>query len=195
VKYQAILADPPWQFATYSKLGKGRAAEAWYSTLSLEEIKAFPVEEMAADHCMLFLWVTDPLLETAFSVIKAWEFTYKTVGFYWVKTPKGNGGFPIGTGYYTRSNPEVVLLATRGYPRRRWADVPKLVMSPRREHSRKPDEVYKRIERLCSGPYLELFSRNEQPGWDTLGDEKGLFDTGPPKRRWRSDGSDIPPDI
>jgi N6-adenosine-specific RNA methylase IME4 len=192
-KYKVILADPPWSFATYSRKGKGRSAEAWYDTMSMAEIMAFPVEEMADDHCMLFLWVTDPQLETAFSVIKRWGFTYKTVGFYWIKTSKDGKSFPISTGYYTRANPEQCLLATRGYPRRRFADVPKLIVAPRREHSRKPDEIYPRIKRLASGPYLELFSRYEQPGWDTLGDEKGMFNTGgKPIRRWRSDGYDIP---
>jgi N6-adenosine-specific RNA methylase IME4 len=193
MKYQAILADPPWNFKTFSKKGRGRSADAWYDVLTLEEIRSFPVSDYADDSCILFLWVTDPFLQVAFSVIEHWGFTYKTVGFYWVKTSKDGSSFPIGTGYYTRANPETCLLATKGYPRRRFADVRKLIVSPRREHSRKPDEIYNRIRRLCPGPYLELFARNNQPGWDCLGDESGMFNRGvPPKRRWRYDGFDIP---
>ena len=196
MKYKAILADPAWSFKTYSHKGQGRSAAAWYDTMTLPEIKAFPVEDMAENNCMLFLWVTDPFLEIGFSVIKEWGFTYKTVAFYWVKTTKDGKRFPIGTGYYTRANPEQCLLAVRGYPQRRFADVPKLIVAPRREHSRKPDEVYGRIKRLCAGPHLELFSRNDQPGWDALGTEAGLFNKGrPPIRRWRADGYDIPPEI
>ena len=105
--------------------------------------------------------------------------TYKTVGFYWVKLNKGIGNglsrdwpllaernFFTGLGFWTRANPEVCLLATRGHPKRSAGDVPKLLIAPRREHSRKPDETYERIERLLPGPYLELFARRSRPGWD-----------------------------
>jgi N6-adenosine-specific RNA methylase IME4 len=194
-EYGAILADPPWRFSTYSARGKDRAAERWYDCMSLDDICAMGVGQYAARDCVLFLWVTDPFLREAFRVIDAWGFKYKTVGFYWVKenwvelsaTEKRANGWsrdmtarkqvnPIGTGYWTRANPEQCLLATRGSPRRLNADVRKLIIAPRREHSRKPDEVYPRIERLCSGPYLELFARGRRPGWDALGDE---VDAGP----------------
>jgi N6-adenosine-specific RNA methylase IME4 len=192
--YRVIYADPPWTFATYSRKGKGRSPEAHYDCMTLADIKALPVADWAADDCVLLLWTTDPLLEKAFEVIRAWGFTYKTVGFYWAKLNKGSGraalderSFFTGLGFWTRANPEPCLLATRGYPKRRSADVRKLVVSPRREHSRKPDEVYERISALCDGPYLEMFARTSRPGWDTFGSEAGLFDSGAvPVRRWRS---------
>ena len=187
--YRLIYADPPWTFATYSAKGKGRSPEAYYDCLSLAELASLPVAEWAAEDAVLLLWTTDPLLEKAFEVIRAWGFTYKTVGFYWVKQNRSGVGFFTGLGFWTRANPEPCLLATRGNPKRKAADVAKLVVSPRREHSRKPDEIYERIERLCEGPYLELFARTTRPGWDAWGAEVGLFDQGRvPTRRWASNG-------
>jgi N6-adenosine-specific RNA methylase IME4 len=188
--YKVIYADPPWTFATYSRKGKGRSAEAHYDCMSFVDIMTLPVIQWAADDCVLLLWTTDPLLEKAFEVIRAWGFTYKTVGFYWAKlnkpTASGNDpGFFTGLGFWTRANPELCLLATRGKPRRKRADVRKLIVSPRREHSRKPDEAYDRIEALCEGPYLELFARFSRPGWDIWTDDQTL--PGISRRRWRSD--------
>ena len=162
--YRVIYADPPWTFATYSRKGKGRSPEAYYDCMSLADIKALPVPEWAADDCVLLLWTTDPLLEKAFDIIRAWGFTYKTVGFYWAKLRKpdpfyNDGSFFTGLGFWTRANPEPCLLATRGKPHRRGADVRKLIVSPRREHSRKPDEAYERIEALMRG----ALSRNVRP--------------------------------
>jgi N6-adenosine-specific RNA methylase IME4 len=196
-QYRVIYADPPWRFATYSDKGKGRSAEAHYDCLTVEQIKAIPVRQWVADDAALLLWATDPLLPHALAVIEAWGFTYKTVGFYWVKLNKsvagrlsgdllgGNGpllterDFFTGLGFWTRANPEPCLLATRGHPKRRAGDVPKLLLAPRREHSRKPEEAYERIQRLLPGPYLELFARQSQPGWDSFGNQPGLFDRGP----------------
>jgi N6-adenosine-specific RNA methylase IME4 len=195
--YRVIYADPPWTFATYSYKGKGRSPEAYYDCMSLAEINALPVADWAADDCVLLMWATDPLLPTAFEVMRAWGFTYKTVGFYWAKlnksaaTPYDDRSFFTGLGFWTRANPELCLLATRGHPRRRRADVKKLIVSPRREHSRKPDEAYERIEALCQGPYLEMFARSARPGWDRWGEESELRQLGP--RRWRADSSpDVP---
>ena len=191
-RYAVIYADPPWTFSTYSRKGKGRSAEASYDCMSLEEIKAVPVKHWAAKDCVLFLWTTDPLLEQALGVIRAWGFTYKTVGFHWAKLKRSavqdrytNQSFFSGLGFWTRANPELCLLATRGNPHRRKANVQKLVISPRREHSRKPDEVYERIEALCEGPYLELFARSTRDGWDSRGAEVDAFESGKgPARRW-----------
>lgn len=129
-KYRVIYADPPWTFSTYSEKGKGRSAEAYYDCMSLDDIKKLPVAQWAADDAILLLWVTDPLLEKAFEVIRAWGFTYKTVGFYWVKLNRSGTGFFTGLGFWTRANPEQCLLATRGNPKRKSADVPKLVVAP-----------------------------------------------------------------
>jgi N6-adenosine-specific RNA methylase IME4 len=192
--YRVIYADPPWTFATYSQKGKGRSAEAHYNCMSLDEVKALPVADWAADDAILLLWATDPLLDRALDVIRAWGFTYKTVGFYWVKENLSGNGFFTGLGFWTRANPEQCLLATRGHPKRKAADVKKLVVSPRREHSRKPDEMYGHIERLADGPYLEMFARTSRPNWDAWGMQAGLFDAGPVStRRWRSDNVEEKP--
>ena len=198
--YGAIYADPPWRFATYSDKGKGRSAEAHYDCMTLADIKAMPVAAWAARDAALFLWTTDPMLRHALEVIEAWGFTYKTVAFYWVKLNRNRGGmflapsdFFTGMGFWTRANPELCLLATRGKPRRRATDVAKLMVAARREHSRKPDETYARIERLVGGPYLELFARVSQPGWDRLGNQAGLFDQGPVRTRRRPSRGPAPP--
>lgn len=196
MKYKVILADPPWKFKTYSRKGLGRSAESYYDCLSVNEIAEFPISELSDNDCVLFLWVTDPFLFEARKVIEAWGFTYKTVGFYWVKSPKNVGfwgeffnSWPIGTGYWTRANPELCLLATKGHPKRIDSSVHKLLVSPREEHSKKPDEVYNRIEKLCEGPYVELFSRQIRYGWDVEYSDEAK--TGISKRRWSSSGKDI----
>jgi N6-adenosine-specific RNA methylase IME4 len=129
-----------------------------------------PVRDLAAPDCALFFWVTDPFLEIGLSVINALGFTYKTIGFTWVKQNRVGSGFFTGMGYYTRANPEQCLLATRGNPKRVAKDVRQLIVSPRREHSRKPDEAYARMQRLMGDtPSLELFARTKRPGWDVWG--------------------------
>lgn len=193
--YRVIYADPPWTFATYSRKGKGRSPEAHYDCMDLAGIKALPVGDWAADDAIVLMWATDPLLHRAFEVIEAWGFTYKTVGFYWAKLNARGSGFFTGMGFWTRANPEQCLLATRGHPKRKAADVPKLVVSPRREHSRKPDEMYGLIERLSDGPYLEMFARSSRPGWESWGLQAGLFDGGAPRtRRWKSTSHPQAPD-
>jgi len=194
-RYKVIYADPPWMFATYSAKGRGRCADVHYNVMGSEALAGLPVAEWADDNCILLMWATDPLLPQAFELIRAWGFTYKTVGFYWAKLNRSASGsamtersFFTGLGYWTRANVEQCLLATRGKPKRRGRDVPRLVVAPRREHSRKPDEVYDRIERLADGPYLEMFARTRRPGWDSWGNQVGLFDPGrATARRWASD--------
>jgi len=182
--YGAIYADPPWDYRTWGEKGTGRGAVAHYPVPPFETLAAMDVAQYAAKNCALFLWATDPLLPQAFKLIEAWGFTYKTIAFYWVKTNQ-NGTFFTGLGHWTRANPEQCLLATRGHPKRLARNVHKLIVSPRREHSRKPDEAYGLIERLVPGPYLELFARQSRTGWDSKGDEAGLFDGGPVKTRNR----------
>ncbi len=177
-KYGVIYADPPWSFRNWSAKGTGRNAVSHYDCLDLAKLAALPIADLAADDCALFLWATDPLLPRAFELIEAWHFEFKTVAFYWVKRNKHGADFFTGLGYWTRANPEICLLATRGNPRRQAKDVRKLVVEPRREHSRKPDCVRDRIERLVKGPYLELFARETKPGWDAWGNQVALFDRG-----------------
>lgn len=173
-KYDLIYADPPWHFKVHSPKGEGRSAIKHYPVMGLKDIIALPIKEIANDDSLLLLWVTDPFLEKAFEVIHAWGFEYKTVGFYWVKLNKLNGMFFMGTGYYTRANPEQCLLCTRGkgLPRIE-KDVRKLVVSNRGRHSEKPTRIYSDIERLFGRSIkgVELFARMRRPGWDAFGNE------------------------
>ena len=170
-KYGVIYADPPWSFKTYSEKGKDRSPEKHYPVLSIADIIRLPVDRIAKDNAVLLMWVVDPLLDQAFKVIDAWGFKYKTVGFTWAKSNKTKPGFFTGLGYWTRGNPEMCLLATKGKPKRLSKSVPQLVIDQRREHSKKPDIMYKHIENLLEGPYMELFARQKVSGWDAWGNE------------------------
>lgn len=171
-KYRVILADPPWSYDVWSAKGTGRSAEQHYQTMKPEDIKALPVRDIADEDCALLMWAVYPSLPLAFEVIESWGFVYKTVGFTWVKTYGANIYLPfVGLGHWTRANAEVVLLATRGKPKRKAKDVEQVILSPVREHSRKPEEQYRRIERLLDGPYCELFARYPRPEWTTWGNE------------------------
>lgn len=185
-KYGAIYADPPWSFRNWSAKGTGRNAVSHYDCMDINTLKRLPIQDIAAEDCVLFLWATDPLLPRAFELIEAWGFEYKTVGFYWVKqnsAADNADSFFTGLGYWTRANPEQCLLATRGKPGRLAKDVRKLVVDKRREHSRKPDQIRDRIERLVEGPYIELFARETKKGWDCWGNQAGLFDRGAAETR------------
>lgn len=176
MKYGAILVDPPWSFKTFSgKRGTPhRTANDHYVTMTSAELMALPVADFAAPNCALFVWVVDSHIDESQHLISAWGFRYKTKAFTWVKTTK-NGLPKIGLGYWTRKQTEICLLATRGHPRRKSKGVRELIMAPRREHSRKPDEQYERIEALVDGPYLEMFARQQWPGWDVWGNETDKF--------------------
>lgn len=195
-KFGAILADPPWRFETWNnetavrcrtntpkRHGTYASAAMYYQSLSIDEICAFPIAELAADDCCLFLWITWPNLEGALKVINQWGFKYKTCGFAWIKARASQLEMfkdqidvtRKGLGYWTRANSEVCLLATKGKPKRLNADVWQAIIEPRREHSRKPDCVHDRIERLVAGPYLELFARARRRGWEAWGNELDKF--------------------
>jgi len=163
-RYGAILADPPWSFRTYGgdDTTPHRTAIEPYPVMSVDDIAALPVGNLAARDCALFLWVVDPLLDVGIQVGKGWGFTYKTRAFEWDKST-------IGMGYWTRKEGESCLLFTRGSPPRLDKGVRQFIREPRRRHSRKPDEVYRRIERLVAGPYVELFATQQWPGWDGWG--------------------------
>jgi len=186
--FGAILADPPWVFETWSDRGKGRSAEQHYPTMTFQDLALMPVEKLAAPDCVLFLWVTWPCLQQGLHLIAAWGFGYKTCGFDWTKADNTQPDFfqeevspQIGMGYWTRAGSEPCLLATRGKPKRLHADVRQAIVEPRREHSRKPDGIHERIERLVAGPYLELFARqSDRPGWTFWGNDVAQFNvTGP----------------
>jgi N6-adenosine-specific RNA methylase IME4 len=179
-RFGAILADPPWRFRTWSETNQAKSASKHYGLMEFDDIKAMPVADVAAIDCTLFLWAIDSMLPQAVEVGSAWGFKFKTVAFVWAKEGRERGIFPIGTGYWTRANPEQCLLFTRGKPRRVSKAVRKLIVAPRREHSRKPDEVFTSIERLVDGPYLELFARADRPGWTVWGNEVGKFNAKKP---------------
>ena len=167
-RYAVIYADPPWRYRN-KRLGHG-GAEDHYPTMALAEIKALRVP--AATDCALFLWATMPLLQQAFEVIDAWGFTYKTTAFCWVKQNKSGIGYVTGLGYWTRSNAELCLLATRGRPQPISHRVRSVVHTPRGRHSEKPAEVRNRIVELMGNvPRLEMFARSHTPGWDVWGNE------------------------
>lgn len=171
-KYDIIYADPPWQYRTYSKKGKGRSAESHYPTMSIEEIKALPVSELAAKDCALFMWITFPCLQEALEVLTAWGFSYKTVAFVWVKQNRKSDSLFWGMGYWTRANAELCILATKGHPRRISSDVHQVIVSRIEQHSKKPDEARDRIVRLMGDlPRIELFARQSPKGWDVWGNE------------------------
>jgi N6-adenosine-specific RNA methylase IME4 len=170
-KAAGILADPPWKFVTRSERGEGRSANQHYRTDALDLIKALPVAQLAAPDAVLCMWIVDWCLPQALEVIKAWGFEHKTTAFTWAKLNESGEGWHMGQGYWTRANPEDCWLATCGNPKRLYADVRQLIVAPVAEHSRKPNEIYERIERLVEGPYLELYARCERKGWMSWGDE------------------------
>lgn len=177
MNYPIILADPPWHFRNYSADAPGmmhersRGANRYYPTMTTESICQLRVP--AADDAVLFLWACWPMLPDAMRVIAAWGFEYKTLAWVWVKANPTYTGFFKGMGYYTRSNSEPCLLATRGNPKKpRCRSVSAVLYTPVQEHSRKPDEQYQKIERLYpEGPRLELFARRPWAGWDSWGNE------------------------
>jgi len=186
--FNVIVADPPWRFESWSDKGKAKAADNHYETMGLDDIKRLPVADVAASDCLLLMWAVNPMLPQALDVMSAWGFRYKTLGFCWAKASKNSNPswapkWHMGLGYWTRANVEVCLLGTRGKPKRCSQGVRQLIVSPVREHSRKPDEFYERTMRLADGPYLEMFARQERKGWSTWGNEtqkypaRGSLDT------------------
>ena len=173
--FGAIIADPPWPYE--QRLGRGQAVGDStrgglpYESMTLEEIRALPVGQVAARDCALLLWTTNTHLPVAFSLLEGWGFTYKTT-LTWVKDR-------IGLGYWLRGISEHALLAVKGNPRRKftgphgasgkaWSTV---IHAPRREHSQKPGEVWVMVEDLFDGPYLELFARHHRQRWLAWGDQ------------------------
>lgn len=189
-KYNIIYADPPW---SYKDKGCNGNALQHYSLMKDEDICALPIKDIAADDCVLFMWATYPKLKEALDVIKAWGFTYKTIGFQWIKENKSGNGHFFGLGRWTRGNTEPCLIATKGdlfpvvlneeasapcliatkgKPKRISASVGQLIFSPLRAHSQKPDEVRDRIVELMGDlPRVELFARSAAEGWDCWGNE------------------------
>lgn len=170
-KFKIVYADPAWQYQDKSK-SHGGGAESHYSCMSIKELSALPVSKIAEEDAVLLMWVTMPMLEVGFEVIKAWGFKYKTCAFTWVKTNK-DGGIYMGMGRHTRANAEICLLATRGKGvTRQSASIKNTHLIPRGAHSAKPAEFRSLIEKLYGDvPRVELFARGKAKGWSVWGDE------------------------
>jgi len=167
-KYNIIYADPAWQYWS----GGNKNQSLHYPTMSIEDICALPVKNIADNNCVLFLWVTYPILQDAFKVIEAWGFKYSTAAFVWVKKNKNQDTPFVGLGTWTRSNSELCLLATKGTVTRLDAGISQIVESPIEEHSKKPAIIRDLITQLVGKlPRIELFCREPAEGWDVWGNE------------------------
>lgn len=186
--YGLIYIDPAWKFKTYASQEKSRHrrdAERYYPTMTFEEMAALDVRAVAAKNCFMVMWTSFPHLPKAMDLIKAYRFKYVSSFVVWAKTKKSFSptkafitnpqDFHTGTGYTSRKNVEICLLAKCGSPKRMAKDVRELLVTPVREHSRKPDELYELLERFAAGPYLEMNARTERPGWDQWGNEVQKF--------------------
>lgn len=172
MKYKIIYADPAWKYQDKSK-SHGGGAESHYPCMSISEICALPVKNIADDNSVLLMWVTMPMLEVGFEVIKAWGFKYKTCAFTWVKVNK-NGSIYMGMGRHTRGNAEICLLATKGKGLSRIdAGIRNTQLFPRGRHSQKPSEFRDSIVTLYGSEHsrVELFAREKTEGWDVWGNE------------------------
>ncbi len=174
-KYKIIYADCPWGYTDKRGGDKGKhhgGVTTHYSTMSKEDIKNLNIQAICEDNCMLFMWVTFPNLQQGLDTIKAWGFTYKTLGFSWIKTNKVNKKPFFGIGWYTKSNCEVCLIGVKGKPFKQSNSVSSVLIEPINGHSKKPDEARKRIVEFCGDvPRLEMFARYSVPGWDVFGNE------------------------
>jgi N6-adenosine-specific RNA methylase IME4 len=180
--YGVIVVDPPWHFRLRSSKGYGKSASQHYSLMSLDDIKALPVAELAAPDSFLLLWTTQAQLNQGLSVIESWGFEFKTAGAWAKRSPTG-ASWAFGTGYLLRSAAEFFLIGTRGRPKIESHSERNLIVAPVREHSRKPDQAYEMLERLFpSARRCELFARSSRPGFDCWGQEVGRFDDVAPQR-------------
>jgi N6-adenosine-specific RNA methylase IME4 len=172
-RFGTILADPPWRFANRTgKMAPEHKRLARYATMSNAEIAELPVRHVAKDCSHLYLWVPNALILEGLDVMRAWGFTYKT-NIVWYKVRKDGGPDGRGVGFYFRNVTELVLFGIRGFLRTREAGrrQTNVMVSQKREHSRKPDQLYDIIERCSSGPFLELFARHPRRGWSQWGNE------------------------
>jgi N6-adenosine-specific RNA methylase IME4 len=173
--YGAILIDPPWRFKNRTgKMAPEHRRLHRYETMTTEEIKSLPIREVAAPQSHLYLWTPNALLGEALQIMAAWGFTYKG-NLVWYKIRKDGGPDGRGVGFYFRNVTELILFGIRGgirtrAPGRRQVNV---ISTRKREHSRKPDELYEIIEACSPAPYLELFARHKRLGWTQWGNELG----------------------
>ncbi|MBN2577990.1 MAG: hypothetical protein JXB10_03285 [Pirellulales bacterium] len=171
--YSTILADPPWRFDNRTgKMAPEHQRLLRYPTMSMEEICEIPVSQISAAKSHLYLWVPNALLDVGLEVMRRWGFSYKS-NIIWYKIRKDGGPDGRGVGFYFRNVTEMILFGVRGHvrtlaPGRRQTNI---IVAQKREHSRKPDQIYDIIENCSPGPYLELFARFRRKGWDQWGNE------------------------
>jgi len=170
-KYSIIYADPPWHFKHWNDETVTRKAP--YNVMTSDDIYKLPVKDISNNDCVLFLWVTFPKLLDGLETIKQWGFTYKTLGFNWIKRNKKSDSLFWGLGYWTRANSELCLIATKGKVLKRASKgVHSVIQSPIENHSKKPDIIRDKIVELCGDlPRIELFARQKVDGWDHWGNE------------------------
>lgn len=173
-KFSTILADPPWQFQNRTgKMAPEHKRLNRYGTMVLDEIIALPVEQLTADTAHLYLWVPNALLPEGLKVLEAWGFQYKS-NLVWHKVRKDGGPDGRGVGFYFRNTTELILFGVKGKNARTLApgrSQVNIIRSMKREHSRKPDEMYELVESCSPGPRLELFARGSRAGWTTWGNQ------------------------
>lgn len=173
-RFSTILADPPWQFQNRTgKVAPEHRRLSRYSTMTLDDICSLPVNMVAADTAHLYLWVPNALLPEGLRVMSAWGFQYKS-NIVWHKVRKDGGSDGRGVGFYFRNVTEIILFGVRGKNARTLAAGRRqvnLLATQKREHSRKPDEIFPIIEACSPGPYLELFARGTRPNWSLWGDQ------------------------
>ena len=173
-KYGIIYIDPAWTYEDKALAGN-RGACCKYDVMSNAELKELPIQKIADENCILFCWATYPKLSDALDLIRSWGFTYKTVAFTWIKTNKKSSSYFMGMGRWTRANPEIVLLATKGKPKRLDAGISQIIVSPVQEHSKKPNIVRDKIIQLVGDlPRIEIFARTKVHGWDVIGNDEKL---------------------
>lgn len=171
--FTTILADPPWRFENRTgKVAPEHQRLLRYPTMTLEEILELPVPRLSAAQCHLYLWVPNALIAEGLEVMKHWGFKYKT-NLVWYKIRKDGGPDGRGVGFYYRNVTELVLFGIRGNMRtlKPGRTRVNILATRKREHSRKPDELYGIIESCSPGPYLELFARHPRRGWVQWGNE------------------------
>ncbi len=171
--FSTILADPPWRFENRTgKMAPEHQRLLRYPTMTLNEICEMPIKNVASANAHLYLWVPNALLSDGLEVMKNWGFTYKT-NIVWFKTRKDGGPDGRGVGFYFRNVTELILFGIRGHMRTLDAGRTQtnIILSQKREHSRKPDEIYDLVEDCSPGPYLELFARFARTGWSQWGNE------------------------
>jgi len=199
--YAAVAADCPWHHTTYSAKGQtSRSPSHHYPTMSIAELCALPVRDVASRNSHLFLWTTQPHLQVSFKVMEAWNYKFSSVFLFWVKlNPRAVDQMFLsdrdvmrGMGKTTRKSVEILLLGRRGSPKRLRKDLPDFLFAPRREHSRKPDGAYSRIIAYCPGPRLEMFAREPRDGFDVFGNQTDKFAPAVPIRSHETYGPPYP---